>query len=69
MEKLWEKLRGNYSQNQGRREENRMGENVFFERVLETAWPRSHQKIYGGGSCASVSATIILEAVSKANTA
>ena len=30
---------------------------VFFERVLETAWPRSHQKIYGGGSCASVSAT------------
>ena len=46
-----------------------MGEVVFFERVLETAWPRSHQKIYGGGSCASVSATIILEAVSKANTA
>ena len=33
---------------------------VFFERVSETAWPRSHQKIYGGGSCASVSATKIL---------
>ena len=36
---------------------------VFFERVLETAWPRSHQKIYGGGSCASVSATRAARAV------
>ena len=39
---------------------------MFFERVLETAWPRSHQKIYGGGSCASVSATITYQGLIRA---
>ena len=41
LEKLWEELRGNYSQNQGKSEENRMGESCVF--LKEFRKPLGHE--------------------------
>ena len=50
LEKLWEELRGNYSQNQGKSEENRMGESCAF--LKEFRKPLGHEvtrKFTGAG--------------------